>query len=107
MNVTKQDIEMMSYNSQSFQQCVCGSIEDHIAETVDMYHKRCSMWCDVRMKRLEIDKKTLSQSKPHVKIVERKKDSNLQMTQVLRTQKETNTKCMQKVKQVFCRKMRK
>ena len=47
MNVTKQDIEMMSYNSQSFQQCVCGSIEDHIAETVDMYHKRCSKWCEV------------------------------------------------------------
>jgi hypothetical protein len=47
MNVTKQDIEIMSYNSQSFQQCVCGSIEDHIAETVDMYHKRCNMWCEV------------------------------------------------------------
>jgi len=47
MNVTKQDIEIMSYNSQSIQQCVCGSIEDHIAETVDMYHKRCSKWCEV------------------------------------------------------------
>ena len=47
MNVTKDDMLILSENNQSMMQCVCGSIEDHIAETVDMYHKRCSKWCEV------------------------------------------------------------
>ena len=47
MNVTKDDMLILSENNQSIQQCVCGSIEDHIVEYVDMYHKRCNMWCEV------------------------------------------------------------